>query len=100
MMPSALENLCGPGKPLRTEPPDAAEFAGLVRSARARLKDAGNPALALESRFDLAYNAAHGLRNLSEYEGGLEIDERVVDDLLSSSHRVAEKITALPSPGP
>ena len=26
-MPSAFENLCGPGKPLRAEPPDAAEFA-------------------------------------------------------------------------
>ena len=27
----------------------------------ARLKDAGNAALALESRFDLAYNTAHAL---------------------------------------
>ena len=26
-----------------------------------RLRDAGNPANGLESRFDLAYNAAHGL---------------------------------------
>ena len=60
-MPSALENLCGPGKPLRPEPADAAEFAGLLRSGSARLKDASNAALALESRFDLAYNAAHAL---------------------------------------
>jgi len=60
-MPSALENLCGPGKPLRSEPADAAEFAGLLRSGSARLKDASNAALALESRFDLAYNAAHAL---------------------------------------
>ncbi len=28
-MPSAFENLCGAGKPLKAEPPDAAEFAGL-----------------------------------------------------------------------
>src|SRR5215813_11968733 len=59
-MTSAFENLCGPGKPLKAELPDAKEFAGLVKSAGARLKDAGNPRLALESRFDLAYNAAHG----------------------------------------
>lgn len=60
-MTSAFENLCGPGKPLKAEPPDANEFAGLVRSGNARLKDAGTKALALESRFDLAYNAAHAL---------------------------------------
>jgi len=46
---------------LHAEPPAADEFAGLVRSGLARLKDAGNAALALESRFDLAYNAAHAL---------------------------------------
>ena len=28
-MTSAFENLCGPGKPLRAEPADAKEFAGL-----------------------------------------------------------------------
>jgi hypothetical protein len=32
-----------------------------VRAAESRLNDAKNRALALESRFDLAYNAAHGL---------------------------------------
>lgn len=35
-MPSAFENLCGPGSPLRAEPPDAAEFAGLLRSGACR----------------------------------------------------------------
>ena len=60
-MPSALEKLCGANKPLKAEPPDAKEFVGLVRAAKARLTDARNTALALESRFDLAYNAAHGL---------------------------------------
>ena len=33
----------------------------MVRSGRVRLKDAQNTALSLESRFDLAYNAAHAL---------------------------------------
>lgn len=60
-MTSALENLCGPGKPLVAEPPDAKEFEGLQRSGRLRLTDAGNTQLSLESRFDLAYNAAHAL---------------------------------------
>lgn len=49
-MSSALENLTGPGKPLSREPFDAREFDGLVRSGTARLRDAGNPALSLESR--------------------------------------------------
>jgi hypothetical protein len=60
-VPSPLESLCGPGKPLHIEPPDAAEFKGLKRSGLARLADAGKASLALESRFDLGYNAAHAL---------------------------------------
>lgn len=60
-MTQALENLCGPGKSLKAEPPDANEFAGLLRTGIARLNDARNATLALESRFDLAYNAAHAL---------------------------------------
>jgi hypothetical protein len=58
---SPLENLSGPGQPLRKEPPDAKEVAGLVRSGLARLADADNEANSLESRFDLAYNAAHAM---------------------------------------
>src|SRR6516162_5662607 len=125
-MPSAFDKLCGPGKPLKVEPPDAKEFAGLVQSGRARLKDATSKSLALESRFDLAYNAAHALclaalrwhgyrasnryivfqllpqtlglgpevwrvlskchdiRNLGEYEGDLNIDGRIVTDLIAA----------------
>lgn len=136
-MPSAFESLCGPGKPLKAEPPDANEFAGLKRSGLARLKDAGIPTLSLESRFDLGYNAAHALcsaalrwhgyrssnryivfqllphtlelgpevwrvlskchdlRNLGEYEGDLNIDERIVTDLLAACRIVAEKVKAL-----
>lgn len=60
-MTSALDNLTGPGKPLKAEPPDASELEGLRRSGLARLKDARNQTLSLESRFDLAYNAAHAL---------------------------------------
>lgn len=137
-MTSAFDNLCGPDKPLKAEPPDQKEFAGLVRSGTARLKDASNAGLALESRFDLAYNAAHAMclaalrwygyrssnryvvfqllpstlglgpevwrvlskchniRNLGEYEGDLNIDERIVTDLVASCRIVQEKVKLLP----
>lgn len=136
-MPSPLENLCGPGKPLTREPRDAREFAGLQRSALARLNDARNPANSLESRFDLAYNAAHALclaalrwhgyrsgnryivfqvlphtlglgpevwrvlakcheiRNLGEYEGDLNVDERIVADLVDACSTVAAALDEL-----
>lgn len=131
-----LDNLSGPGKALKAEAPDAAELAGLVRTGKARLTDARNTALALESRFDLAYNAAHALclaalrakgfrasnryivfqllphtlglgpevwrlldlchnkRNLGEYEGLLEIDLRLVLDLIDATQKVADALNA------
>mgnify|MGYP001029074052 FL=1 len=60
MTSSPLDNLVRIGK-LKAEPPVQAEFAGLVRSGLVRLRDAENATLSLESRFDLAYNAAHAL---------------------------------------
>jgi hypothetical protein len=126
-----LDNLSRPGGSLKPEPPDAAEIAGLLRTGRARLADASNATLALESRFDLAYNAAHALclaalrakglrpsnryivfqvlphtlglgpevwrvldlchnkRNLGEYEGLLEVDERLLSDLITAAQSVA-----------
>jgi hypothetical protein len=55
-----LENLVRIGK-LKREPVGQAEFDGLVKSGRNRLADSRRPSLAIESRFDLAYNAAHAL---------------------------------------
>lgn len=46
---------------LKAEPADPAEIDGLLRSGRARLADSANTTLSRESRFDLAYNAAHAL---------------------------------------
>jgi hypothetical protein len=46
-------------KKLKAEPPAQSEFDGLIRSGTVRLEDARKPMLSLESRFDLAYNAAH-----------------------------------------
>lgn len=100
----------------------------------ARLHDAQNTTLALESRFDLAYNAAHALclaalrhmgyrasnryivfqvlphtlglrpevwrvldkchntRNLGEYEGMLDVDERLVKDLVAATEAVSRAL--------
>lgn len=131
---SPLENLVGPGKPLHKEPPDQNEINGLIESGRVRLRDAQITSLALESRFDLAYNASHTLclaalrrqgyrsgnryivfqalqhtlglgpevwrvlakghevRNLGEYEGDLDINERLVADLIVATRCVAEAL--------
>jgi hypothetical protein len=137
-----LDRLCGTGL-LHAEPPAADEYAGLVRSGLARLNDARNGSLALESRFDLAYNAAHALclaalrrhgyrpankrfivfqalpdtlglgpevwrvlarahdqRNLGEYEGHLDIDERFVTDVIAACSQVAAKMQSLPARNP
>jgi hypothetical protein len=55
-----LENLVRLGH-LKREPCSQLDFDNLVKSGVARLADAANPAISLESRFDLAYNAAHAL---------------------------------------
>lgn len=130
-MTSPLDALSGPGKPLAAEPPEGAEIAGLLRSGRARLTDARNAAISLESRFDLAYNAAHALclaalrrlgyrprhryivfqslphtlglgpevwrvlakahdlRNLAEYEGHMDVEERLVLDVIEACAHVS-----------
>jgi hypothetical protein len=40
----------------------------------------------------------HDQRNLGEYEGHLDIDDRFVTDLVAACARVAAKIKALPPP--
>ena len=135
---STLDRLAGPGGVLGKEAPDAKEFDGLVRSGLARLRDAEKQENSLESRFDLAYGAAHALclaalryhgyraskryivfqvlpdtlglgpevwrvlskchdmRNRSEYEGSLDVDERLVLDLIDACRKVAAKVRSLP----
>lgn len=53
-----LDNLIKTGL-LKSEAGDQAEFDGLLNSGRKRLVDAKKNELSAESRFDLAYNAAH-----------------------------------------
>ena len=131
-----LDNLVKTGH-LKVESTDRAEFSGLLRSGGARLKDAGNSTLAMESRFDLAYNAAHSLalaalrwkgyrsanrylvfqtlpttvglgpevwrvlakcherRNAAEYEGYLEINDQLLQDLLVAAQALHDRVNAL-----
>jgi len=56
--PKELANLARIGK-LAVEPGTPDEIEGLLASGGERLADAQNESLALSSRFDLAYNAAH-----------------------------------------
>lgn len=56
--PVELENLVKTGN-LAREPATAEEISGLLASGRERLADSKRTELALSSRFDLAYNAAH-----------------------------------------
>lgn len=122
---------------LKAEPGDQAEFDGLLRSGRVRLKDAHNEVLSLESRFDLAYNASHALslaalrwqgyrsdyryivfqclphtlgldakvwrvldhchnlRNRGEYEGFMDVNERLVLDLIEAAEAVLAEVDNL-----
>jgi len=60
MASSELENLARV-RQLKPEPASQLEFDGLLQSGSRRLADASRSELSVESRFDLAYNAAHAL---------------------------------------
>jgi hypothetical protein len=132
-----LDNLVRVGA-LKSEPSEQREFDSLLRSGRRRLHDATNDSLSFESRFDLAYNAAHALalaalrwhgyrpdrqrfivfqalthtlalapetvrildkahrtRNLAEYEGALETDNRLLAELLAAGKAVQAAVEKL-----
>jgi len=71
---SPLENLSGPG--LAEGSADAKEFANLKQSGLRRLVDAENKTNSLESRFDLAYNAAHALCRAALRHSGYRLANR------------------------
>lgn len=72
-----LDNLAKVGG-LKVEAYDEAEYRGLVVSGRRRLVDARNEQLAPESRFDLAYNAAHSLALAALRYNGFRSDKRYI----------------------
>jgi len=55
-----LDNLVK-SRQLKTEPPDQAEFDGMLSSGNKRLQDAKLEGLSEDSQFSLAYGAAHAL---------------------------------------
>ena len=121
---------------LKAEPPERNELDGLVNAALDRLADAQNETLSFTSRFDLAYNAAHGMalaalraagyrsdkrylvfqclvhtttldkakvrvfstcherRNLAEYEGYMETDEKLLAELIGYTRELAIQVSA------
>jgi hypothetical protein len=139
MSKEELDNLVNIQK-LKVEPGSRSEFVGMLDSARKRLADAQNESLDPESRFDLAYGAAHRLaiatlrqqgyrskdritvfqalvhtvgadnadirifvrahheRNLAEYEGRTEIDERLLADLIRCTKKLEAVVGKLQPP--
>lgn len=61
---------------LKTEPADQKEFDGMVISAKRRLQDANVESLSDDSRFSLAYGAAHALSLAAMRWHGYRSDNR------------------------
>ena len=72
-----LNNLVKVGS-LNIEPSSEQEVGGLIRSGLARLNDAKDGSLNIESRFDLAYNAAHALSLAALRKAGYRSDSRYI----------------------
>lgn len=72
-----LENLVTIGQ-LKREEATPEEIAGLVRSGVTRLEDSNNMTISIESRFDLAYNAAHALSLAALRQAGYRSGNRFI----------------------
>jgi hypothetical protein len=72
-----LEKLASTGL-LKQELPSREEIAGLLRTAAVRLEDARKTTNAPESRFDLAYNAAHAFALAALRIHGYRSDKRYI----------------------
>jgi hypothetical protein len=134
-----LDNLVAIRK-LRAERASRKEFDGMLASARRSLKDAQNEDLETDSKFTLAYGAAHSLalaalrqygyrsedritvfqtlvhtvgtakadlqifsrahneRNLAEYEGRIDLDEKLLADLIQCTKRLEMAVGRLAPP--
>lgn len=90
---SPLENLAGPGKPLHKEAPDQNEINGLIGSGnRYIVFQALQHTLGLGPEAWRVLAKCHEVRNLGEYEGDLNINDRLVADLIAAAKRVAEAL--------
>ena len=70
-----LNNLVKIGK-LKLEPPDQAEFDGMISSAKRRLQDTSVVGLSEEGKFSSAYGAAHSLALAAMRWHGYRSDNR------------------------
>lgn len=126
-------------KQLKSELPDQEEFEGMIEAAKIKLADITLEGLSKDSRFSLAYSAAHALalaalrwhgyrsesryivfqclqhtiglpseewrvfdlchqrRNIAEYEGHLEIEDAVLNDLIRLTKALLTKVDSLNS---
>lgn len=73
----ALDNLVKI-KSLNCEPPDQAEFDGIVAAATIKLKDVKLRGLSRDSQFSLAYGAAHALALAALRWHGYRSDKRYI----------------------
>lgn len=131
-----LDNLVNM-KYLKIEAFNQLEYEGLLKSGEARLADAKNLSIGLESRFLLAYNAAHAIslaalrkqgyrpdnryivfqalphslgvgsaiwrvlakahdmRNLTEYEGFLDVSEGFVEEIIGATTTIYDLLITL-----
>lgn len=101
MTTSPLERLASEGNTLIAEPAGGREFAGLRRAGPARLKDAGNLTNSLPHTLGLGPEVwrvlakGHEIRNRAEYEGELDVDARLLADILAAYRAVDAKLDAL-----
>jgi hypothetical protein len=136
-MSKELDNLVK-AQLLKSEPYAETEFNGLVTQAKSKLADVQRGKLSNESRFDLAYNAAHSfalaalrrkgyrpenkrfivfqalphtlgfdaadarvlskchdMRNLAEYAGQSEIDQKLLAELIAITVKLDAAVTRL-----
>lgn len=77
MASERLDNLVKTGV-LKVEPSVQAELDGMIHSGSVRIKDAENTAPSIESRFDLAYNAAHSFALAALRAKGYRSENRYV----------------------
>lgn len=135
-----LDNLVKIGS-LKAEAPIRKEFEDMVASARIGLADSQSDSIETDSRFTLAYGAAHRLalaalrhqgyrpnnrrdavfqalahtlgtsaadiqtflkahneRNLAEYEGRLDVDKKLLSDLIGATKRLEAAVNKLAPP--
>ncbi len=134
-----LDNLVNIGR-LKAEDATRKEFEGMLASASRSLGDAQNDDIETDSKFELAYGAAHRFalaalrhqgyrsenritvfqtlahtlgtnsadiqtllkahneRNLAEYQGRVDIDKKLVADLIGAAKRLEESVGKLTPP--